>query len=104
VETLGASSFCNSVDLYVVDPGDRGALWHYPVNDSQGNALLSRLFIADDVERAIAQALSGDTAWIDQMNGDRNWLWYQPVRGANRKIVAVVRIAADPNASFRDGD
>ncbi len=60
-----------------------------------------RLFIADDVDRAIRQALSGDTAWIDQMNSAPSFEWHQVIRDGHGKVRAVLRILGKPDESYR---
>jgi len=61
-----------------------------------------RFFVADDIDRAVQQALSGDTAWIDQMNGAPAFNWYQMIRDDQGKIRAVLKIFGNPNESYRD--
>jgi hypothetical protein len=101
VKTFQGLSFCRTLEIYRPDPGNKAALWHYPQYAQTGGWQFERLFIARDVERAVAQALRGDAAWIDQMNRDANWIWYQPIR-SKAGTIAVVKIEARPEESFRD--
>lgn len=101
VSTFQSLSFCRSLEIYRPDPKDKAVLWRYPEYTQPGSWQSERLFIARDVERAVAQALRGDTAWIDQMNRDANWVWYQPIR-TKAGTIAVVKIEARPEESFRD--
>lgn len=101
VKTFQGLSFCRSLEIYRPDPNDQAVLWRYPQYNQAGGWQFERLFIARDVERAVAQALRGDAAWIDQMNRDANWIWYQPIRSRSGTL-AVVKIEARPEESFRD--
>ena len=104
-KTLEGLSFCQSAIFFLTDPADPTVLWHYPVEGSYGNQSppeLERLFIASDLDRAVSQALSGDTAWIDQMNADPAFNWHQTIRDRQGKIRAVLRILGNPGESYRD--
>lgn len=107
-DTLQGLSFCQSATLYLPDPVNSTVLWRYP-DDHEPYATVSadhssfeRFFIAKDDDRAIHLALTGDTAWIEQKNGDRGFVWHHLVRDRAGKIRAVLQIQGDPNESFRD--
>jgi hypothetical protein len=106
MHALGKLSFCQSSTLYLAEPTDPTVLWKYPAGDtlysSDGDPKIERFFIANDVDRAIKQALSGDTAWIDQMNGAPSFEWYQPIRDSQGKVRAVLRILGNPKESYRN--
>jgi hypothetical protein len=51
---------------------------------------------------SLALALTGDTAWVDQMNRDPMFHWYQAIRGADGKNRAVLEIWGNDKESFRD--
>ncbi|HTG32873.1 MAG TPA: hypothetical protein VLB76_08055 [Thermoanaerobaculia bacterium] len=108
MKTLGDLSFCQWAVLYMADPADKAVLWRYPAGgrytsyDSETPAKFERFFVASDVDRAIAQALGGDTAWIDQMNGAPDFNWTQVIRDGQGKIRAVLKIYGNPNESYRD--
>jgi len=108
MKTLGGLSFCQWAVLYMADPADKAVLWRYPAGgrtasyDADKPAQFERLFVASDVDRAIAQALAGDTAWIDQMNGAPDFNWTQVIRDGQGKTRAVLKIYGNPNESYRD--
>jgi len=108
VDTLGGLSFCQSATLYLADPANATVLWRYPeghspyVTESAHHSSFERFFIAKDDDRAIHLALTGDTAWIEQKNGDRGFVWHHLVRNGQGKILAVLQIQGNPNESFRD--
>ena len=113
-KTLEGLSFCQSALFFLADPADSTVLWRYPEGVSYGNEAyyasnesdtppqLERLFIASDLDRAVSQALSGDTAWIDQMNADPAFNWHQTIRDRQGRIRAVLRILGNPGESYRD--
>ncbi len=105
IQTLDGLSFCQSTSFYMADPADPTVLWSYPARgtlfSSEGDASFERFFIADDVDRAIRQALSGNTAWIDQMNAAPSFEWYQVIRDGQGKVRAVLRILGKPDESYR---
>lgn len=104
-KTLQGLSFCQSALFFLADPADSTVLWRYPVEGSYGNEsppTLERLFIASDLDRAVSLALSGDTAWIDQMNADPAFNWHQTIRDRQGRIRAVLRILGNPGESYRD--
>jgi hypothetical protein len=105
LETLQRLSFCQSAVLFMADPVDKAVLWKYPGQrfySADKPDQFARSFIADDIDRAVAQALGGDTAWIDQMNGAPDFNWYQVIRDGQGKIRAVLKIFGNPNESYRD--
>lgn len=107
IEALDGQSFCQRSSLFMADPADRAVLWRYPagsygVLSTDGPSKFERFFVATDIDRAVAQALSGDTAWIDQMNGAPDFNWYQVIRDGQGKIRAVLKIFGNPNESYRD--
>jgi hypothetical protein len=105
--TLEGLSFCQSAVLFMADPAEATVLWRYPAgtryHGSRGEPPgFERLFVASDIDRAVYQALSGDTAWIDQMNGAPAFNWYQVIRNDQGKVRAVLKIFGNPNESYRD--
>ena len=107
IEALNGQSFCQTSILFMADPSDPAVLWRYPSGYSlRGTGddapKFERFFIADDIDRAVAQALSGDTAWIDQMNGAPDFNWYQVIRDGQGKIRAVLKVFGNPKESYRD--
>jgi hypothetical protein len=106
IRTLDGLSFCQGASLYMADPADPSVLWTYPARGtlfrSEQEASFERFFIADDIDRAIRHALSGDTAWIDQMNAAPSFEWYQPIRDSQGKVRAVLRILGNPTESYRN--
>lgn len=108
MRTLDELSFCQWTELYMVDPTDKTILWRYPAGgriasyDADKPAQFERLFVASDVDRAIAQALGGDTAWIDQMNGAPDFNWTQVIRDGQGRTRAVLKIYGNPNESYRE--
>ncbi|HEX4499046.1 MAG TPA: hypothetical protein VIE43_25440 [Thermoanaerobaculia bacterium] len=107
MRTLNGQSFCQSSLLYMADANDPTVLWKYPAGGSlyasEGTApKFERYFVADDVDRAVKQALSGETAWIDQMNGAPAFEWYQAIRDGQGKVRAVLKILGNPNESYRN--
>lgn len=103
VRAFDNQSFCRAIDVYLADPADPGVLWHYqPPSDSEKPAMLDRMLVSRDQERAISQALHRQPAWIDQMNGDLNWLAYQTVKAADGRPLAVVEILGNDQESYRD--
>ena len=93
----------------MADPADPAVLWRYPGGTyaslrglGDDAPKFERFFVANDIDRAVAQALSGDTAWIDQMNGAPAFNWYQVIRDGNGKIRAVLKVFGNPNESYRD--
>jgi hypothetical protein len=106
IEALNGQSFCQTSLLYMADPADPAVLWRFPASPysspRDSGAKFERFFVADDIDRAVAQALSGDTAWIDQMNGAPDFNWYQVIRDGQGKIRAVLKVFGNPNESYRD--
>ena len=103
VGAFGKQPFCRSIDVYLADPSDTGVLWHYePASDEEKPAMLDRMLVSRDQERAISQALHREPAWIDQMNGDLNWLSYQTVKATDGRPLAVVEIFGNEYESYRD--
>lgn len=106
--TLGGGVDDRRAVLYMTDPADKTVLWRYPAGGEgmptvwDGPAKFERLFVASDVDRAIAQALGGDTAWIDQMNGAPDFNWTQVIRDSHGSTRAVLKIFGNPNESYRD--
>jgi hypothetical protein len=112
-KTLRGLSFCQSAVFYMADPADAAVLWRYPPDgtshyngtssgDPAESPKIERLFVANDVDRAIKQALSGDTAWIDQMNADPAFNWHQVIRDRQGRTRAVLRILGNPSESYRE--
>jgi hypothetical protein len=108
-KTLTGLSFCQSAVFYLADPADPAVLWRYPPNGTsyynaeEGESpKLGRFFVASDVDRAIRQALSGDTAWIDQMNADPAFNWHQVIRDRQGRTRAVLRILGNHSESYRE--
>ncbi|HEY4562718.1 MAG TPA: hypothetical protein VIJ36_07045, partial [Thermoanaerobaculia bacterium] len=94
---------CHSAVLFMADPGDKAVVWKYEGSFYGMEApKFERFFVASDIDRAVSQALAGDTAWIDQMNGAPDFNWYQTVRDPQGKIRAVLKIFGNPNESYRD--
>lgn len=106
VSTLDGLSFCDSVVLYLPDPGNETVLWRYPPREdfrhSSEPAEMERFFIAKDDDRAVNLALRGDTAWIDQKNAGPGFVWYQVIRDGQAKPRAVLEIWGNQNESFRE--
>ncbi|HEY4595006.1 MAG TPA: hypothetical protein VIJ02_01295 [Thermoanaerobaculia bacterium] len=103
VKTLQGLSFCHSAVLFMADPADKAVVWKYEGSCySTEPPRFERFFVASDIDRAVSQALAGDTAWIDQMNGAPDFNWYQTVRDPQGKIRAVLKIFGNPNESYRD--
>jgi hypothetical protein len=104
--TLEGLSFCGSAVFFMADPVDGTVLWRFPAtvqfNVTTDGAQFERRFVADDIDRAVQQALTGDTAWIDQMNGAPAFNWYQAIRDDQGKVRAVLKIYGNPNESYRD--
>jgi len=101
--TLDELSFCRSSVLYMPDPANEMVLWRYPAAAEEGKPPgFERLFIASDVDRALKQALSGDTAWIDQMNGAPAFEWNQMIRDDGGKVRAVLKIFGNPDESYHE--
>jgi hypothetical protein len=103
IRTLQGLSFCRSVILFMADPADKAVVWKYP-DALYGTEApkFERFFVASDIDRAVSQALAGDTAWIDQMNGAPDFNWYQVIRDPQGKIRAVLKIFGNPSESYRD--
>jgi len=103
MRTLQGLSFCHSAVLFMADPADKAVVWKYEGSFySTEPPRFERFFVASDIDRAVSQALAGDTAWIDQMNGAPDFNWYQTVRDPQGKIRAVLKIFGNPNESYRD--
>jgi hypothetical protein len=105
MQSLEGLSFCHSAVLFMADPADKAVLWKYPAQgyySSTEPQKFARFFVASDIDRAVSQALAGDTAWIDQMNGAPDFNWYQVIRDGQGKIRAVLKIFGNPNESYRD--
>jgi len=103
VKTLQGLSFCHSAVLFMADPADKAVIWKYEGSFYTTEApKFERFFVASDIDRAVSQALAGDTAWIDQMNGAPDFNWYQVIRDGQGKIRAVLKIFGNPNESYRD--
>jgi hypothetical protein len=102
--TLAELSFCRSSVLFMADPANGLVLWQYPAEyvESGKPPGFDRRFIASDIDRAVKQALAGDTAWIDQMNSAPAFNWYQPIRDGQGKVRGVLKIFGDPGESYRD--
>jgi hypothetical protein len=106
IKTMEGLSFFRSAVLYLPDPQDSALLWRYPstagCSSCDGNVVLERFFISRDLDRAVKLALSGDTAWVEQMNRDPAFHWYHLIRGADGKIHGVLEIWGNDKESFRD--
>ena len=104
--TLQGLSFCQSATFYMADPADPAVLWRFPkernYSEPDPGPRLERIFVASDVDRAIHQALAGDTAWVDQMNADPAFNWHQVIRDRAGRTRAVLRILGNPGESYRD--
>jgi hypothetical protein len=102
IRTLQGLSFCRSAVLFMADPGNKAVVWKYP-DSLYGTEppKFERFFVASDIDRAVSQALAGDTTWIDQMNGAPDFNWYQVIRDQG-KIRGVLKIFGNPNESYRD--
>lgn len=105
-EALEGMSFCQSAVLFMADPQNGMALWRFPSTTynryGEQPPGFQRLFVASDLDRAVKLALSGDTAWIDQMNGDPAFNWHHVIRDGNGKIRGVIRILGNPDESYRE--
>lgn len=104
-QTLQGLSFCRTATFFMADPADSGVLWRYGAEEYSSCTEVpgfERIFIASDLDRAVSQALKGDTAWIDQMNRDPAFKWHQVVRDRQGRIRAVLRILGNPDESYRD--
>ena len=106
LKTMQSLSFFRSATLYLPDPQDATVLWRYPAAtscSSCGETLtMERFFVARDLDRAVQLALSGDTAWVEQMNRDPAFHWYHLIPGAGGKNRGVLEIWGNENESFRD--
>ncbi|HEY9420169.1 MAG TPA: hypothetical protein VIW92_02055 [Thermoanaerobaculia bacterium] len=102
--TLEELSFCQSGQLFMADPENEMVLWRFPEpSGTEGQPPgFARFFIASDIDRAVKQALTGDTAWIDQMNGAPAFNWYEVIKDPSGKVRAVLKIYGDPTESYRD--
>ncbi len=101
VRAFDAQSFCRSVDVFLPDPDDADVLWRY-VPDRNGHPELERILVSRDQERAISQALRGQPAWLDQMDGDVNWISYRVVRGPGGRGLGVVEIFGNSDETYGD--
>jgi hypothetical protein len=104
LQTLRGLSLCQSATLVMADPVDGAALWRFDGNESAsaGAAQFERFFIATDIDRAMKLALSGDTAWVEQMNSGLAFNWIQVIRDRHGKPRAMLRILGNPQESYRD--
>jgi hypothetical protein len=95
--------FNQSVVLVMADPQESAALWRDDANVSpDAGPRFERFFIATDVDRAMKLALSGDTAWVHQMNAGPAFNWIQVLRDSQGKPRATLRILGNPTESYRD--
>jgi len=106
LRTMQSLSFFRSATLYLPDPQDPTVLWRYPTSNGCVNCgetmVMERFFVARDLDRAVQLALSGDTAWVEQMNRDPAFHWYHLIPGTGGKNRAVLEIWGNDNESFRD--
>jgi hypothetical protein len=106
LKTMESLSFFRSATLYLPDPQDATVLWRYPATNSCSTCgetiTMERFFVARDLDRAVQLALSGDTAWVRQMNRDPAFHWYHLIPGAGGKNRAVLEIWGNESESFRD--
>lgn len=103
VAALNRSSFCQSAVLFLPDPRNELVLWRYPTDISYEEAPgFERIFVATDLDRAVKLALSGDTSWIDQMNRDPAFNWWQVIKDGKGAARGVLRIIGNPNESYRE--
>jgi hypothetical protein len=106
LRNLQGLSFCRSAVLYLPDPRDAAVLWRLSTSEyCQGCGVPEvpqRVLISGDLDRAVRLALSGDTAWVEQMDRDPAFHWYQLLRGADGKVRAVLEIWGNDSESFRE--
>lgn len=103
MQALHELPLCQSVVLVMADPQESVALWRDDANVSpDAGPRFERFVIATDVDRAMKLALSGDTAWVDQMNAGAAFNWIQVLRDSQGKPRATLRILGNPTESYRD--
>lgn len=104
IDSLNGLSFVENLHLYLLDPQDDSIMWRYQryQKNDQGEPIFKRFYVAKDYEKAIKQALKNDAKLINQLNKERNFQWYYPIKDARGSSIAVVRIDGNRRENFRD--
>ena len=102
LNTLDGLLDVRSATLFLADSAEEQALWQLTARrgswSSTNGPAFERRFVADDRARAVRQALAGDRAWIEQINGDRNFVWYEVITGEHGRPLAVLLVEGNPDS------
>ncbi|HEY9848775.1 MAG TPA: hypothetical protein V6D28_04925 [Leptolyngbyaceae cyanobacterium] len=104
IESLNNLSFVENLNLYVLDSQDDSVMWRYQryQRNDKGEPIFQRFYVAKDDEKAIRQALKNDSKLINELNKQRNFQWYYPIKDASGSSIAVLRIDGNRRENFRD--
>lgn len=104
ISALGSLTFVQNLTLYVPDPQDPLALWrysNYQVN-AEGKPFFERFLPAREFEKAIDQALKGNTTALETLNQRTNLIWYYTIQDEQNQPIAVLRIEGNQSENFRE--
>lgn len=103
IQNVNKLSFVERLTLYVPDPNDNSVIWSYTswgnYNNQNGFA---RLIVSKDFEKAIKQALQGDSKLLNALNNRTDFKWYYVVRNQQGKPLGVLRVDGNQRENFRE--
>lgn len=103
IKTLDNLSFISRATLYIPDPQDSSAMWGYTAWRSyKKEDGFARFFIAKDFEKAMKQALEGNSTALDNLNNRTNFEWYYVLKDTTNRPFATIRIDGNKRESFRE--
>ncbi len=103
INTLDQLSFVQKTTLYLPDPHDSSAMWGYTAwRDYKAADGFARFFVAKDFEKAIQAALNNNPVKLNKLNQTTGFTWYYIIESTTKLPIAVIRIDANKQESFRD--
>ncbi len=104
IRTVDDLEFVQTATLYLPDPSEATAMWGYTAwrNAYSNCDGFARFYVAKDFEKAMRQAVDGDAAALAPINDRNEFIWYQPLAGADGHPQAILRIDGNPRHSFRE--
>lgn len=103
ISSLDNMSIVCRTTLYLPDPEDESSMWGYTSwREYQKKEGFSRFFVAKDFEVAMAQAIHGKPAALDELNGQNEFLWFHLLVGKDGTPIAVVRVDGNKSENFRE--
>lgn len=103
--TIENLSYVSKATIYIQDTSDKSAMWGYRAwrwNGYKTKDGFARFFIAKDFEIAMRKAIDDNSSELIEINKNKNFEWYFPVKGESNKVVAIVRIDGNKKEDFRE--